>query len=167
MLKVGDHRALQATVLAFKALERGLQKDIRKATVNTMNPVWRGEIAERATSPMDQLVIAKGARIAGGNPPTAIAATSKRRRSGGMTPATDWPWFEFGPSNRNKITTYRRRSRNGGTHSVTRHTARQLPSRNARGRVAFPAVAKLAPRLASLFAQIVVRRVHEAAEGKR
>lgn len=167
MLRVGDHRALQAAVLAFKALGKTLQKDIRRATVQTMGPEWKQAVNERASSKMDQLIIAKGARIAGGNPPRAIAASSTRKLSGGLVPRENWQGWEFG-SNGLRRTTYQRRNRNGiGTHRVTRDTVAQLPRRNAKGRIAFPAAAELGPRLASLFVQIVVRRVHEAAEGKR
>lgn len=165
MLKVGDHRALQAVTLAFKTLDRSLQRDIRRATTQTMNPEWRAAVSERASTTMDQLVIARGARISGGNPPKAIAASSSRSLSGGLVPRDSWAGFEFGANPRRK--TYRRKSRNGGSHNVTRNTTAQLPRRNAKGRVAFPAVADIGPRLASLFVQIVVRRVHEAAEGKR
>lgn len=165
MLRVGDHRAAQAAVLAFKAADRGLRSRINQATRQTMNPVWRGLVAEHARTATDRAVIVKGARIAAGNPPVAVAATSKRALRGGLVPVESWPAVEFG-GNRNATTTYRRRSANGGTHTVTRHTRRQLPARNRRGRVALRATADIGPRLASLWAQLIVRVYHDAAEGR-
>jgi hypothetical protein len=104
-----------------------------------MNPVWRSLVDEHASSPIDKRVLAKGARVAAGNPPTAIAASSRRPLSGGFIPADDWPGREFG-ANRNATTTYTRRSPAGTTHQVTRHTRRQLPARNPSGRVVYAAV---------------------------
>lgn len=166
MLRVGDHRELQAVVLAMKAMDRGLARDLRRDTVRVMNPVWKSLVELNAASRMDSLVVAKGARIKSGNPPTAIAASSSRALSGGLVPVQSWPPFEFG-SNGNRTTTYTRRNRKaGGTHRVTRNTTRQLPRRAPKGRVAHPAFAEIGPRLASLMVQTVVRRVHEAAEGR-
>lgn len=167
MLRVGDHRELQAVVLAMKAMDRSLARDLRRDTVRVMNPVWKSLVAERVSTRMDTLVVAKGARIKGGNPPTMIAASSRRALSGGLVPVAGWSGFEFG-SNRSRKTTYSRRNRrSGGTHQVTRNTTRQLPARAPKGRVAHPAAKEIGPRLASLWVQTVVRRVHEAAEGRQ
>lgn len=167
MLRVGDHRELQAVVLAMKAMDRGLAKEIRRATVSTMNPVWRGEVQAHARTGMDDRVIAKGARIKGGNPPEAIAASSRRALSGGLVPVEGWPAFEFGTTNRLRRTTYRRRNRkSGGTHTVTRRASRQLPARNAKGRVGYAAFAEVGPRMVALWVQLVVKKVHDALEGR-
>jgi hypothetical protein len=167
VLRVGDHRELQAVALAMKAMNRDLAKDIRRSTVQVMNPVWRSVVEQRARTAQDQRVLGKGARIASGNPPVAVAASSKRALSGGLVPVESWPAFEFG-SNRSRKTSYTRKNRRrGGTHRVTRNTTAQLPARTPRGRVIFPAFAEIGPRLASLWVQTVVRRVHEAAEGRQ
>jgi hypothetical protein len=165
VIAVGDVREAQAAVLAFKAADRDLRKRINTATRETMNPVWRSLVDEHASSPIDKRVLAKGARVAAGNPPTAIAASSRRPLSGGFIPADDWPGREFG-ANRNATTTYTRRSPAGTTHQVTRHTRRQLPARNPSGRVVYAAVRKIAPRLASLWVQLIVRTYYDAADGK-
>lgn len=165
VLRIGDHRELQAAVLALKALPRSLDKDVRKITVSTMNPEWRSAVEERAVTRLDRAVLAKGARIQGGNPPTMIAASSNRRLTGGMVPSESNMGVEFG-SRGDRITTYNRRSPSGGTHRVRRHTARQLPRRNVKGRVVFAAARELTPRFAALWVQYIVRRVHEAFEGR-
>lgn len=165
MLAVGDTPELQAAVLGFRVLPREIQKRIRQNTVGTMSGVWQDEVNTRASTGMDRRVLAVGARIAGGNPPVAIAANSRRRIGRELTPVENWPAWEFG-ANRDKTTTYSRRSPKGKVHRVTRHTRRQLPARQANGRVVFPAVREVAPRLASMYVQIVVRTVHDASEGR-
>ncbi|SDT69456.1 hypothetical protein [Jiangella sp. DSM 45060] len=166
MLRVGDHRELQAVVLALKAMDRSLARDLRRDLVKTMSPEWKSVVAKHASWHMDDRVIVPGTRIASGNPPVAQAAGSRRALSGGLVPVVAWPGFEFG-SNQNRTTTYTRRNRrSGGTHRVTRNTTKQLARRAPKGRVAHPAFAELGPRLASLMVQTVVRRVHEAAEGR-
>lgn len=163
MLHVRDHEELQAVVLAMKAADRDLKRDINQATRTTMNPVWKSLVQTNAARTLDGRVIVPGTRIAGGNPPAAVAASSRRRLSGGLVPAEWWHAVEFG-ANRNKVETYSRMSPKGKRHRVTRHTARQLPQRDPNGRVAYPAFAELGPRMASLWAQIVVKKYLDAAE---
>jgi hypothetical protein len=60
---------------------------------------------------------------------------------------------------------YQRKNRSsGGTHTVRRRTLLQFGARDRAGRAVYPAFAELAPRAASLWAQIVVRITHEAFE---
>lgn len=164
MISAGDAPAeIQAAILAMKRVTRELKRDINRSTREVMNPVWKGLVSVNATTHMDTVVLAKGARIKAGNPPVAMAATSKRRLSGGLVPANQWQPFEFGAI-RGSTTTYDRTSPKGTRHEVTRHTARQLPRRVPGGRVVYPALAEIGPRLASLWVQIIVKKVAEAAE---
>jgi hypothetical protein len=153
---------LKGVALALKVVEKPIRADISKETRGTMNPVWRDAVAARARSRMDAAVFGKGARIAAGNPARAVAASSRRSLSGGFTPDRDGRALEFG-ADRNATTTYRRTTRHG-THDVTRHTRRGLPPRNRKGRVVFPAFAEVAPRMVSMWVQIVVRNIHESLE---
>ena len=166
MIGVRDHRALEAAVLSLKAMDRDLRNDINRSTKAMLDPVWKGAVAGRATSALDRAVIVKGTRVKGGNPPEAIAATSSRALKGGLVPRDDWAAIEFG-GQFNKTTTYESRSPKGKTFQVTRHTARQIPRRNAKGRVAYKALADVAPRVVSLWIQMVVAKTYEALEGKR
>lgn len=163
MLSVRGSRELQATVLALKQARRDIRNDINRTTRQVMNPVWRGLVADRASTPLARRVLNTGVRVAAGNPPQLIAAGSRRALPGGLVPASDWHGVEFG-ANPDQVTTYRRRSKNGGTHPVRRHTTRQLPRRTRAGRVVWPAVRDIAPRLASLWVQMVVRKFAEATE---
>lgn len=167
MISVRDVRELKAVVLAFKQLPRAVTAEINKATRDALNPIWKAEIDARVRTPMDARIMAAGARVKAGNPPVVQAASSTRPigRTRRLRPAEDWQGWEFG-GDREKVTTYERTSKNGGTHKVTRHTARQMPRRIRTGRVAYPAFAATAPRMAARWVQGVVRVIHEAAEGK-
>lgn len=163
VVKVGDDRALQAAVLAFKVADRGLRKSINDATRSTFNAPWRAAIASRAATPLESRVLVPGARVAAGNPPSFVAATSKRRLHGGLVPDTDGAPVEFGAADR--AVTYRRRSPKGTVHQVTRHTRRQLPARRTSGPV-MGALAEFGGRAASLWVQLIVRTYYDAAEGR-
>lgn len=166
MLSIGRAPAeLRAVVLLFKAAPREIRNAINRDTRTVMNPVWRSLVASKARSRFDSQMLARGARIKAGNPPAAVAATSKRAVSGGLVPAEKWHAAEFG-ADRSKVETYTRKSPNGGTHKVTRHTARQLPARVKRGRVVYAAVAEIAPRAVSLWAHIIVRRINDDLRGE-
>lgn len=157
---------MQAVILAMKRLGKDLKKDINKATREEMNPVWRDEIARRSSG-VGAAVLSKGAGIGAGNPPKAKAATSTRGlgQSKRLKPSEHWAGFEFG-ADRNAYSKYTRRSKNGGTHTVERRTMRHLPRRKKTGTVLFPALKATAPRMVSLWVQIVMRKTHEAFEGK-
>lgn len=165
MLNVDGTRHTQAAVLAFKAADRDLRRRINTATRASLNPVWRRAVAANARTATDRAVIVKGARIAAGNPPVAIAASSTRPLRGGLIPAAQWPAVELGAA-RNQRTTYTRRSPKGRTHTVTRRTRRQLPARDPSGRVALAAFAELGPELVTLWLRVIVRSYYDAAEGK-
>lgn len=146
----------------MRALDREIVSQVNKHTRRVLTPLWRAEVAARARTPLDLAVIAKGTRVKAGNPPTALAAQSRRELTGGLMPASEWFAVELGSNRQNATTTYTRRKRNGGSTSVTRHTSRQLPRRTKRGRVALPAMAEIAPRMASLWAATIVRTVYDS-----
>lgn len=147
----------------MKAADRTLRSDINKATRAIFNPVWRAAVAEGAQSRMDSRVLVQGARISAGNPPVAVAATSRRRLRGGLVPAQSWHAVEFGADRRVKRT-YERISPSGRPHEVTRRTRAQLPARTKGGRVVYAAFARVAPRVVSMWVQLIVRKYSEAAE---
>lgn len=156
---------LRAVVLSLRAATPELRREMNSRARQEMGPVWKAEVGQRLQTDLDRRVIGAGVRIKAGNPPAALAAQSRRRLRGGLVPAEEWAPVELG-ANRAKTATYRRTSPKGRTHSVTRHTARQLSARRRSGRVALPAIAELAPRLASLWAATIVRTVLDAAERK-
>ena len=163
VLSVRGSRELQAVVLAIRGARSDLRNDTNRATRQTFNPVWREELARRARTDQDRQVIVKGARIMPGSPPVAVAATSKRPLRGGLVPADQWHAVEFGAA-QTTVATYTRTSRKGKSHQVTRHTTRGLPPRYRKGRVAFPVMHDLGPRVTALWVQLVVRRFAESME---
>lgn len=165
-LSVGDAPELQAAVLALRTADREVRNAIHRQTRATLNPLWRATVAAHARTPLDTAVLAKGARIATGNPPAFVAATSTRALSGGLVPSDQWQAFEFGTHKRGKSRTYRTRSRNGNAYTVTRQTANQLPRFAKGGRVVYPAMAETLPRAVSLWVQTIVRMYAHAAEGE-
>lgn len=166
MLSVKGDDRLQAAVLALKAAPRDVRRIVSDDTRTVMGPVWVGAVNARASTRTDQVIIAKGARIKGGNPPTAVAATSTRKLRGGLIPAESFGPFEFGSPARDTLTTYDRKNRKtAGQHRVTRHTRRQLPPAARSGRVAYPAFAEIAPRVVALWVQSIVRAYSQALEG--
>lgn len=155
-------RELRAVALALKLMDKDIKRDISRSIRETLNPIWKGEIAARMVTKMDRLMFS-GARIAPGNPARAMVGTSRRAlHPGGLTPAEGVRAYEFGaPSRIPHETTYEREG-----HQVTRHTKRQIPKATKDGRVAYPAWASTGPRLVSLWVSIIVRIIHEKLEGK-
>ena len=150
----------RAAALALKLLPREVRNEINRMTRAELNPEWRKIVGQKATSKMDKLVLAKGARVAPGNPTVMIAASSRRPLSDGLVPDNrdQAAAFEFGTPDRNRKETYQRK---GAT--VTRRTERQLPWRS-NGRVVYAAFAEMGPRLASMWVQVIVRKIMEAHE---
>lgn len=152
----------KAAALALKAASKELRSDISKATRATVGPIWKEEVAERAGAHiMAQKVLTKGARVAAGNPSRAIAGSSRRPLSGGLIPDQSGRPFEFGSTNREAKKSYRV-TRGGKTFTVKRRTRRQLPPFRKGGYVVFPAWRDTAPRMVSLYTQLIMKKVYEA-----
>jgi hypothetical protein len=168
MLSVNDADELRAVALGMKLIERDVKNSINRATRAELKPIWRQELdSHLAGKNTFTARILKGDRVSPGNPPTLYAATSRRGFGDNkrLNPAEHYYLGEFGA----RDTLYRRYSRkseNGGTHQVERRTNTGLPQLIRKGRVVYPAASQAIPRLASLWVQVYVRTVYEAAEGK-
>lgn len=152
---------LRAVVLALKVVDRSIAKDIRAATV-AMSPDWTAELAGRARSRRDARILLAGARIAGGNPPAALAGSSTRRLPGGGRPTELASGQEFGSKSRGVKRTYSTRSPKGTAYRVSRRTHANQPPSRPTGRVVYPAVADIGPRMVALWVQLVVRKIYDA-----
>lgn len=152
---------LRAVVLALKVVDRSVAKDIRAATVG-MSPTWAGQVSSHARSRRDERILVTGARIAGGNPPAALAGSSSRRMRGGGRPNELAGGQEFGSKSRSVKRSYSTRSPRGTVYTVKRRTQAGLPPSSPAGRVVFPAVADIGPRMVALWVQLVVRKVYDA-----
>ena len=157
----------RGAVLAMKAVAREVKNDINRTTRQELNLIWREAITARATSKMDALVLAKGARAVPGNPAKVVAASSRRALPGGsLVPDQGARAWEFGTTQPEHVTDYRRKTKSGAAADVSRHTKRQLPAATNRGRVVYPAWADTAPRMISLWVQTIVYKASQALENK-
>lgn len=152
----------RGAALALKAVAKEIRNDINRTTRAEGSTWWKEAIEQRATTRMDKLVLAKGARIQPGNPARAIAASSRRPLADGLVPDTDARAWEFGTTEPEHQDTYKRKD----GASVTRHVKRQLPRATNQGRVVYPAWADTGPRLVAMWVQVIVRKIHESLEQK-
>lgn len=159
-------KEIQAVILLMKPIKGSLATTIKRATKTAVGPVWEESVRGNAQpDPLSYRVLVATAkpRVTNTNVYLESGNSSKRVR-GGATIRELVASQEFG-SARDKVMTYR--SKRGGTsYSTTRHTQRQLPSRNAKGRIVYPALREAIPRLASLWVQTTIRTFQEILEGK-
>lgn len=159
-------RELRAAVLAMKRADKAVKGEISQQLRATMSPEWETMLAQHLTGLPQEKMLMAGARIAAGNPPTIVAANSKRRFGRALIPAEDWTAWEYGASDKSP-STYDRRNRNGnGTHTVTRNIRGGLPAYRRDGRVIGPAVKRFLPRVCAFWVQTVVRAFMDAAEAR-
>lgn len=165
LLSVSGAEELQAAVLAMKAADKTLRKDLNSRTKEMLGTEWTQALGAHITGVNDRVIMA-GARVAAGNPPQLIAGNSKRVLGRGLVPVEHWAAFEYGSSRRDKSEHYMRTSPKGTKHTVKRRTAAQLRARSKTGYVIGPAVSEILPRLAALWVQTIIRTYLDAAEGK-
>jgi hypothetical protein len=129
----------------MQSADREIQSAIRQSTRAIAAPVWREELNARPASEQQSRMLVQTARVqASSNTITLTSAGSKRKAlSGGATPFRLGKAYEFG-------------SKRG----------RGMPGTKRGGYVVYPALADVAPRVISMWAQTVMRTVHDALEGK-
>jgi hypothetical protein len=148
----------------MKLIDKDVRRDIAQSTRVQLGPMWGQALAAEVQTNMDALVLFEGAKVTPGNPAKVVAGGSRKALGDGLVPVEHARAFEFGaPSRIPHEDTYSRAS-DAGSHEVTRHTMRQLPKATKTGRVVYPAWAKVAPRMVSLWVQIIVRNIHESLE---
>lgn len=160
---------LDAARRAFRALPKTIKSDVRRAQREQLGPIWRDEMTTsvgRTRRTEQRRVFETGSRVRAGQPTYLVAGASNRRLRGGAVISDLARPQEFGTNRRNNLTRYNRRSRNGGTHTVTRHAARQLPPAKRSGWVVYPAVAKTVPRLIGIAVADLTDRLAAAWNGR-
>lgn len=162
---------LRGAVLALKAVDKPIKRDISRETREQMNDPWKQQIAKYAAgSTFDNAVFGKGARVAAGNPARLIAASSKRAFKGGggfipdsMARSVEFP-ANLTPSRKSPYVRKYKGSSQG--HKVKRRTVTGYPDPRPGGRVVYRAVSDVMPRFTSLWVQIIARNVYKSVEGK-
>lgn len=150
-LDVERSPALSAAVQVMATMPREAAKAVRHYGKAVIVPEWRKGLAQRSPSalhssrlstPSNAYVSDRGVKLVAGS-----------NRSDGFPRET-----EFG-AYREDFTTYRRKGA-----SVTRRTQRQFWHYNPKGRVVYPTVVNMIPRIGALWVQTIYRSVAETIE---
>lgn len=150
-----------AAALALRSVSKEARSAVNRETRKVVNKAWREELAGKARTSQDTRILLKGAKVVGTTAPTLTAASSRKALRGGLVPAESWRAQEFGAA-RNERSTYQTRSRKGKPYRVTRRTKRQLPDHRKGGRVLYPAVGEMGPRMFALWTQTTIREIYNA-----
>lgn len=147
----------------FRRMPAEFKSIMRKYQRAEFTPIWREEIAaaSAAQKPVYGALFKTGNTVQVGASINLKAANSRKTTSSGADRGDLAIFYEFGTTNPNLLVRYPRRSKNGGTHSVTRHVSRGLPPRRRNGYVTGPALAKFIKRAAKLHAQTLTKTVYE------
>jgi hypothetical protein len=159
--------ALDATVKGLQVIDKTVQKEIRDQTKKLGEGEWQQLVGQHlAGNNLQSRVLGETAKLRVSNQNVMLqSGASSARMRGGASPAELARQEEFG-ANRNRLTAYRRRSRNGRTTTVLRHTTHQLMPLRRNGWTVYPAAAEFIPRIASLWVQTFMRTVYDVLEGR-
>lgn len=162
-----DGKGLNEAERLFRQLPKELKSSIRKAQRAETLPIWREEVNQRkGITPLAARVYKSGITVrTGANLVLEAKGSSKKIGSRGTKQNSLMGAAEFG-STPNNYTKYYRQSPNGQRHTVTRRTRRGLPQHRRDGYVVIPASKAAVSRIQSLTIQTVVRKLHDAAEGR-
>ncbi|MDP4333232.1 hypothetical protein Q7F20_07595 [Curtobacterium sp. A7_M15] len=157
---------LRTLLSALREVPKDVQAQVRKYTKADAQPIWQAEVRSRVQTTVDERVFGKTARVRVSNQNVNLeAARIGKSLSGGAKPSQVAAGYEFG-RNGDPRTTYMTTSRKGKRYAATRHTKRQLPTRNTNGRVVFPSTRSSIPRFASLWIQTAARTLYDAFDRK-
>ncbi len=148
---------------ALQAIGGSIEKQIDDAT-RKMEPEWKRLVSSKATSLAEKRLIGATAKIETTGPGVRLVTSVGRLRNG-LNTADHGGAVEFGVK-RGKKSTYRRKGRKGGSHSVTRVTTNQLRSFQKTGYVFTPSVKAFVPRLKKAWTEAVTKAAEDALNGK-
>lgn len=148
-----DLRAVNRAVAAAPAELRRL---LDATAAEQLSAGWQEELSRFDATPAQRKFVLAGAEARPG--PASLNVTTGRGELARV--------FEFGTDDRERFTTYRRRGRNGRSHSVTRRTRRQVPPRRAGGYIAYPAANRLGARVFQMWGELIHKVTHDWMEGK-
>lgn len=160
---------LRAVRRAFASLPKDLKADLRRAQRDQVGQIWKSEM-DRSRMRGDVVqeqrnLFAVGTRVKAGLPIVLVAGGSRRRMSGGGSPALLSRPAEFGSSRRQNRTRYFMRTP-AGRVAVTRHASRQLRLTRRNGYVVHPALSQTIPQVIGLWVTQVAARLLAATQGR-
>jgi hypothetical protein len=165
MLDVYGSDEIKATLLLLRDMQRDLRREFYKAARSRIVPEWRQELAASATTHLEERVIVAGARAnVTDRGVRLVAAQSTKKMSGGASPKEIGHAIEFGAKWRRGV--IESTSTLGNPFSYQRVLNKQLKPRRSVGYLAWPAAARMAPRFASLWVQLAVKKAYDAFERK-
>lgn len=147
---------LQTLARSLAAIPADVRKQVNAATKAAAQPIWTGEVRERAVTKLKQRLLVDTARV-------GVTSRNVLLRSGGLTfPGRSGDRVtgaaEFAGGEDKQITVTRK-----GTTYTRRFGAPFGPAyRN--GSVVYPSARESIPRFASLWVQTARRTIHEAIE---
>lgn len=155
VLDVRQSPELQAAVLALRQADRHIKRSINRDARAQLTPVWQAGLSRKARGPLERRAILPGAKItAGDRRLTAAAATSRRKLSGGLIPALDYPALEWGAKPRKR--NIHGRSRRGSPYQYSRTINTQFRPRTEHGHVAMAAAGDVIGEAVVLWLGVIV-----------
>lgn len=142
---------LSALVQTLAGVPREVQAEVRSQSKGVIVPEYRRGLAERAPAPVfhTRLVAPSNAYVSD----RGVKLVAGSNAAGMFPRETDFGAY------REEYTTYTRRGR-----KVTRRTQRQFWHYTKKGRVFYPTVENMIPRIAALWAQTAYRTIAEQIE---
>jgi hypothetical protein len=133
-----------AAVSAMKSIDRSFASAIKKYTKAMAEPEWKKAVNSRTRTKLQERVISATTTVSVANTGVTVRAGSRGRPlSGGLSMSAAAAPVEFG-SNKYK----------------------QFGPRSRKGKAFYPAAISMTPRLASLWAQTIIKTVALAMTGK-
>lgn len=166
---VWDSRELQAAILALRAANREIRKEIYKRTRELILPDWResisAEIGSQKNAKLGYALIMNSTRVSVGTQDIRLqAATSSRKAPGtNLTPRADYFLYEYGGTPR-VAQVKGRRGQTNYRYSRTVNTG--LPPKTKYGRGADKAASKMVTRTIALWVASIVQIYNDAGRGK-
>ncbi|WP_262002227.1 hypothetical protein [Microbacterium sp. Mcb102] len=150
---------LRSLAIAYRTFPAEVRKQINRHTKTEGQPIWKGEVAERAVTRIQHRALVDTAKVGVTNQNVFLrSATTGKLRSGAA--ASDLAAAaEFGRPAQAPIAT---KSRKGKPYKRT--TGDLFGPRRKRGNVVFPAASESIARFAALWIQTTVRTLHELGE---
>lgn len=152
---------LRSMLLAVRSVPADTRKQINQHTKRAADPIWQGEVRERAATRVQQRVLVDTARVGVTDRNVALRSATVGQVRRGVPASRLAAAAEFGVGPGKVITS---KSKKGKTYK--RRMGNAFPTRHRNGTVVYPAARDAIPRIASLWVATAVRTIMDAFDGK-